>query len=390
MYDFTRHRREYNMNILIGADLVPTESNAEYFVKGDIRHLFGDELVTVLNYADYRIFNLEVPLTKKASPIPKCGPNLIADTDTVSGYKAAGTDLLTLANNHILDQGTDGLGSTLKTLEDAGISYVGVGNTPIEAARPFIFECDGKKIGVYACAEHEFSLVTDCSAGANPIDLLESPDHVVKLKAQCDYVIVLYHGGKEHYRYPSPDLQKVCRKLVEKGADLVICQHSHCIGCEEKYAGGTIVYGQGNFLFDYSDNECWQTGMLVEIDDDFGISYRPLVKSGNCVRLADEENRQKILEGFYKRSEEIKSPDFVESEYSKFADTFRISYMRALSGKNSFIFRVLNRLTGGWLLRETLRRKYPVVNKYQVINFMDCEAHRELMLRAISMVKDKE
>ena len=72
MYDFTRHRREYNMNILIGADLVPTESNAEYFVKGDIRHLFGDELVTVLNDADYRIFNLEVPLTKKASPIPKC------------------------------------------------------------------------------------------------------------------------------------------------------------------------------------------------------------------------------------------------------------------------------------------------------------------------------
>ena len=64
--------------------------------------------------------------------------------------------------------------------------------------------------------------------------------------------------------------------------------------------------------------------------------------------------------------------------------------MRALSGKKSFIFRVLNRLTGGWLLRETLRRKYPVVNKYQVINFMDCEAHRELMLRAISMVKDKE
>ena len=44
----------------------------------------------------------------------------------------------------------------------------------------------------------------------------------MELKKQCDYVIVLYHGGKEHYRYPSPYLQKVCRKIVDKGADIVV------------------------------------------------------------------------------------------------------------------------------------------------------------------------
>ena len=147
-------------------------------------------------------------------------------------------DLLTLANNHILDQDQQGLVSTCSVLDAAGIAYTGVGQTPEEAAKPYIFECDGKRIGVYACAEHEFSIVTEHSAGANPIDLLETPDHVAALKEQCDYVIVLYHGGKEHYRYPSPNLQKVCRKLVEKGADLVVCQHSHCIGCEEKIPGG--------------------------------------------------------------------------------------------------------------------------------------------------------
>lgn len=151
-------------------------------------------------------------------------------------------DLLTLANNHILDQDQQGLVSTCSVLDAAGIAYTGVGQTPEEAAKPYIFECDGKRIGVYACAEHEFSIVTEHSAGANPIDLLETPDHVAALKEQCDYVIVLYHGGKEHYRYPSPNLQKVCRKLVEKGADLVVCQHSHCIGCEEKIRGGVQSY----------------------------------------------------------------------------------------------------------------------------------------------------
>lgn len=376
------------MNILIGADLVPTESNAEYFVKGDIRHLFGDELVTVLNDADYRIFNLEVPLTKKASPIPKCGPNLIADTDTVSGYKAAGTDLLTLANNHILDQGTDGLDSTLKTLEDAGISYVGVGNTPIEAARPFIFECDGKKIGVYACAEHEFSLVTDRSAGANPIDLLESPDHVVKLKAQCDYVIVLYHGGKEHYRYPSPDLQKVCRKLVEKGADLVICQHSHCIGCEEKYAGGTIVYGQGNFLFDYSDNECWQTGMLVRIGDGFEISYIPLVKRGEAVRLATGNEKESILADFNGRSRDILTDGFVEKNYANFADTMVESYLLSVAGiRKNFFFRAVNKLSGYRFGSFWMRKKYKTDTLLKLENFINCECHREVFLQGL---RDKE
>ena len=70
---------------------------------------------------------------------------------------------------------------------------------------------------------------------------------------KCDYTIVLYHGGKEYYRYPSPNLQRVCRYMIEKGTDLVICQHSHCIGCEENYLSGKIVYGQGNFIFDCDD-----------------------------------------------------------------------------------------------------------------------------------------
>ena len=230
------------MNILIGADLVPTRSNIDLFASGDTQTLLGEELNNILQNADYRIFNLEVPLTDREKPIPKCGPNLIAPTKCVEGYKAMHVDLLTLANNHILDQDQQGLVSTCSVLDDEGIAYTGVGQTPEEAAKPYIFECDGKRIGVYACAEHEFSIVTEYTAGANPIDLLETPDHIAALKAECDYVIVLYHGGKEHYRYPSPNLQKVCRKLVEKGADLVVCQHSHCIGCEEKIRVGVQLY----------------------------------------------------------------------------------------------------------------------------------------------------
>lgn len=368
------------MKILIGADLVPTKSNIEFFASGDAKTLLGEELNSILRDADFRIFNLEVPLTDRESPIPKCGPNLIAPTKCVAGYKAMHVDLLTLANNHILDQDQQGLESTCRVLDAAGIGYTGVGKTPEEAAKPYIFECDGKRIGVYACAEHEFSIVTEHSAGANPIDLLESPDHVAALKAQSDFVIVLYHGGKEHYRYPSPNLQKVCRKLVEKGADLVICQHSHCIGCEERYQGGTIVYGQGNFLFDDSESEFWQTSLLVQISDNFEISYIPLKKNGNGVRCADKAEAEIILNVFLQRSVEIKDNVLLREKYAQFAESYLGSYVLVFSGLGkNLLFRVANKLFGNRFAKRFVNRWYRKETLLAIQNYVDCEAHNELL-----------
>lgn len=373
------------MRILIGADLVPTQSNAGLFAAGDAQALVGDELYQLLCNADYRIFNLEVPLTDREKPIPKCGPNLIAPTECIAAYKAMKVNLLTLANNHILDQDQQGVESTCAVLDAAGIAYTGVGPTPAEAAEPYIFECDGKRIGVYACAEHEFSIVTDSTPGANPIDLLESPDHVAALKAQCDFVIVLYHGGKEHYRYPSPMLQKVCRKLVEKGADLVVCQHSHCIGCEEKYQGGTIVYGQGNFLFDESESEFWQTSLLVQISDGFEVDYIPLKKKENTVRLADDAEAVSILKGFHQRSLEIKEPGIIQSKYEQFAETYRDTYLLAFLGVgHKFLFRVINKLSDHRFAAWFLKHWYRKADLYSIQNYVVCEAHRELVLARLN------
>lgn len=104
------------MRIIIGADLVPTESNYELFNNADVDALIGSDLNNVLSEADYRIFNLEVPLTNVEAPIAKCGPNLISPPSTIEGIKSIGVDFLTLANNHILDQGEQGLYSTIDIL----------------------------------------------------------------------------------------------------------------------------------------------------------------------------------------------------------------------------------------------------------------------------------
>lgn len=373
------------MSIIIGADFVPTKTNTDLFISGDADTLVGKKLKKILESADFRIFNLETPLADSETPIPKGGPNLIAPTATVNGYKAMKVDLLTLANNHILDQGEEGLSSTLTALDGVGISYVGVGDTTDAAARPFVFSYEGRKIGVYACVEHEFSTASDDSAGANPFDTSDSFDAVCELDGKCDYVIVLYHGGKEYHRYPSPQLQKTCRRFIDKGADLVICQHSHCVGCEEKYNGGTVVYGQGNFLFDYSNHECWQTGILVELDSDLNVSYIPIEKEKNKVRLAEGRRATAILEGFNGRSEEIKNPQAVADRYDELAESKYYDYLAALSGIKKFniFFRVANKLSGGKLLRKYYDKRYSNKSLLTIRNIIECEAHRELILKAL-------
>lgn len=373
------------MELLIAGDLVPTQSNINLFNKADVDTLLGEELLLLWNSVDGRIFNLETPLIDKAHPISKCGPNLIAPTAAVKGIKALNPSLITLANNHILDQGIEGINSTTAVLEEEKINFVGVGNNNAESHTPYIIEKGEIRIGVYACAENEFSIATEKLAGANPFDPLESLDHIQNLKFQCDHVIVLYHGGKEHYRYPSPYLQKVCRKMVEKGADLIVCQHSHCIGSYEEYAGATIVYGQGNFIFDLSEDELWQTSLLIKVDvgEKLNVGYIPIIKSRNTIALASNKISKEILSKFNERSKEILQEGILEKKYRKLAEDNIKSYLRNISGVNKWISRIDRHLLNGKLIKWRYNKKQCL----RLLNYIECEAHRELIIEGL---KNKE
>ena len=369
------------MRIIIAGDLVPTKQNIDLFYNGNIEELMGSELQSIWENADIRIFNLEVPLVDKERPIDKCGPNLIAPTSTVKGIKQLDPSLITLANNHILDQGEEGLKSTQDILNKNEIPFVGVGNNLSEASKPYIVEKDDTKIGIYVCAEHEFSIATNKTSGANPFDPFESLDHINELKSKCDLVVVLYHGGKEHYRYPSPYLQKISRKMIDKGADLIVCQHSHCVGAYERYKDSTIIYGQGNFIFNKHDNDFWNSSILIKVDieDDVKIDYIPTVTTGQGIRLANNDEGKLILENFHKRSAEILEIGFIEKSYEEFARKSTDNYLRKLCGFGKWHSRIDRKILKGYLLRKKLSKEYLL----GIQNYIECEAHRELLLRAI-------
>lgn len=381
------------MKILISADLVPSKSNYELFEKADINELFGEKIIDEMKSADIRIFNLEVPFYDEDAHISKAGPVLKIPSSTFHGIKALDPTLLSIANNHILDHGKEGLYNTTKILSDNNISYVGAGPNLAEAKKPYIIEKDGKRIGVYSCAEHEFSIATENSAGANPFDPLYSLDEIAELKKETDFVIVLFHGGRELYRYPTPMQQRRCRRMIEKGADVVVCQHSHCVGCEEKYLGGVIVYGQGNFIFDTQDYIEWQTGLLTVIDLDkdgkFGVSYIPIDKAKNKVRMSESN---KTVEEFKKRSEQIKDEAFVVAAFENEAQKKLGWPLSVLLGKisKSFVYKVFNKLSNKITKRSLSYKFYNTKNVRSVINQVECESHRELLLTGLKQISRGE
>ena len=371
-----------SVKLWIGADVVPTESSLSAFMAGDAKALLGEALLARFLSADARIFDLECPLYNGNTPGKKCGPALVSPEDAIAGIQALSPTLVTIANNHILDHGEKGLNRTMALLDGAGIQHVGAGENAAAAAEAKILDIAGVKVGVLAYAEREFSLAGEETAGANGFDPLEAPDQVRKLKAVSDYVIVLYHGGPEGYAYPTEGLQKRLRKLASCGADAVICQHGHCVGCAETYEKSVIVYGQGNFLFDVPDGEpCWDEGLLIGLTLEKGrahAEYLPILRVPGGVRAAEGAEAERILAGFDARSAEILRPGAVRERTRERAMALSKIIGRALIGDNKLI-RAMNAASG----RNPLKNIYDETARLRLEDYLGCETLHELVLAAL-------
>lgn len=366
------------MKILIAGDLVPTVSNVEEFKKSNFIDGLGEEFKKIWLNADFRLFNLECPLGENFVPIAKSGPNLLAPPDTINGIKSLKSDLICLSNNHILDYGLKGLENTLNILSEAEIQNIGIIDNFNETSKTYYTEKDNIKIGIYNACENEFSVATKNSKGANSMKGLKLYKEIHNAKQQCDYLIVIYHGGKEFYRYPSPELKAVCENFVDFGADIVITQHSHCIGAMEEYNNAKILYGQGNFIFDCKDDEYWNTSLIVELDIDsngINMNYIPIERYNNLIKISENEN---ILKDFEKRCNEITDEEFIERNYKNFAMSKLNEYLHISTGVRLYN-RILNRL----FKRKFFIKKYMQKDLLAILNIIECEAHRELFIKGL-------
>jgi poly-gamma-glutamate synthesis protein (capsule biosynthesis protein) len=367
------------VTILIGADVCPIEGNRSYFERGDVHSLLND-LLPELERADLVIANLECPLIERPSPIPKTGPVFGEPPACINGIKQAGIDVLCLANNHILDHGPAGLEKTLEVCARAGIAVVGAGENLAAARRLLIRTLGSVRVGILAVAEHEFSIATTESAGANPLDLIDFVRDVTAARSSFDYLIVLLHGSDE-FHVPTPRTQKTCRFMVEMGANAVVVQHPHTLGGYEEYRGGHIIYGQGALLMDeaiYRRSRSFHEGFLVKlrvaIPAPTTMDLVPFVQScpvPGARRLSPDHERE-FLQGLEKKSKAVRDDTFVQARWLEFCMANKYDYLSSLLGYN----RVLAKLNVRGSLVRLLRSKMSLLRSG---NLVTCETHREAL-----------
>lgn len=247
------------------------------------------DALTILKNSDLAFGNLEAPLTEKGEPADKWAV-LRQDPKLANEYTKMGFRVLTLANNHMLDYGREGLISTLATLQRAGIQYVGAGHNIDEALRPTYFEHYGTRIAFLGCASTlPGNSVADKGPGlapirvrttyhvdsslekeqpGNPPVVFTEPDGddvrkmarvIRKTSNDADYVIVGIHWGMP-YQDNIMDYQTVVgRAFVDAGANLVLGHHAHRLHGIDRYKDGFIFYSLGNFFFEMGHKQVRDT-----------------------------------------------------------------------------------------------------------------------------------
>lgn len=371
------------MKVLITGDFCPNDRVEKLVTEGKVSEIFNDFASYILS-ADWAITNLEAPLTCISEKIEKSGPCLKAPQKSANILFNAGFRTVTLANNHIMDYGSEGLCDTILACKKSGISYVGAGENQEDISRYIVNKVGDIKVAIVNFCENEFSTITKDGYGANPIDPVQNFYQIKKAKQEADFVIVITHAGHEQYQLPSPRMKSLFRYYIDLGADVVVNHHTHCISGYEVYNNSPIFYSLGNFSFDWNNkrNSLWNNGIAVifnfKKDEDVCYEIVPFRQGdtlAGVVCLNDEESKQ-----FYLEQDELNnliSND--EAIRKKFNDFAVKQYASVLLPLEPYSNRVLKSLKYRGLLPSFLSRKQKLI----ILNHIRCESHRDIITMAL-------
>lgn len=219
--------------------------------------------------ADLGLVNLEAPIRGDGEPIPKTGPAHASTPETPALLAEAGFDAATLANNHVMDYGPEGLAATEAACADAGLATVGTGQNVEDALTPLETTVGGVSVAVVNLCEREFGVAADGRPGTAWISHPSAERLVADAAASNDVTIVIAHGGVEYVPIPPTHLQTRLRAFVEAGADAVVGHHPHVPQGWGTHEGAPICYSVGNLLFDSKRSKTrWGAPVELRFDGD--------------------------------------------------------------------------------------------------------------------------
>jgi poly-gamma-glutamate synthesis protein (capsule biosynthesis protein) len=238
--------------------VVREESTAHVLFVGDIMlsRSVGDEMAARNDWswpfavvasetagADLTFGNLESVISDRGI-VEGCRYCFRADPRAMQGLLTAGFDVVSVANNHVLDYGQAAFDDSLRRLRESGI-------TPVGDAGPIFKEVQGMRVAflAYSYPLRQDKIVSDIAA-ARPL---------------ADVMVVSFHDGTEYETVHNAEQERIFRGAIDAGADLVIGHHPHVVQDTEKYGRGWIFYSLGNFIFDQLWSPETMRGLGVDV-----------------------------------------------------------------------------------------------------------------------------
>lgn len=235
-------------------------------------HLPFQQVKELLGNADYTIANLETTIGTGERPYSGY-PRFSTPETLLDALRDAGVDFLSLANNHILDCGVEGLRSTADRAEARGFAFGGIGRTPQEKERPVVVEIGGIRVG-FLCYTDVMNIISDRETGTEALTRAEASGVITLRKADfsadvrrardagAELIIALPHWGLEYRREPGDEVTALAKRMVAAGVDVILGSHSHMVQpveylSVETEAGqrktGLVAYSLGNFISNQPD-----------------------------------------------------------------------------------------------------------------------------------------
>lgn len=195
---------------------------------------------------------------------------------------------LNLANNHSIDQGRQGLIDTKQNIEKAGMVPIGAGENMAEAAQPVLLTSEPRNVwlvpSLRLALENYAYLPDKPCVSQEPMDSLLERVFRLRHADSTAVIIVSLHWGGEHTLQPVPLQRHEAHQLIQAGADILVCHHTHTLQTIEDFHGRRIYYSIGNFIFDQRkpiNSQACMVRLSIE-KDDLQVETIP-IEINNCI-----------------------------------------------------------------------------------------------------------